>query len=1101
MAGQDGKLRLLDGRLRSQVVLHTLHAHNGPVHDVAVSPDGFMLATCGTNVRLVNPGDPKGPVKKTPDTIVRLFDLRTNRQLTPISMITGSPSYLNFIAPPSLSSSPVNPYNSRLRLVMGSTNGMVQITDPSPAMDPSHTQILYAPLTDQREYVTMMCTSQSGQVLAAGTSAGTIAQFAVGQRPGVKSKVNDESVALAPVTHMTTPPLLSLSAEALVLGTTYCIKPPLPDFDVEPLLSSFATTPDLAEHQFRLNSSRRISADLLRGCNVKDFIGIVPNPGYPVNSLLQFAAAQPGAQPAGAAAGPYVVTDPRKLEIIEGGQPSSQKAADPGLLTPQGMPINPLIPQAYRKHVSHRGRLRMTKFNYAMLNSTPFVGLENSTPNPYTNCVLQLMYMLPEVGVVAMAAQTSHFHHYTPTTLWIELGFIFHMCKLVEREGGERVVTVGNFQRTFQQGPEAVALGLFDGSQTNPQILVQTFIRFLFQQLHRESELETRPPSETRAVRSVGGVLSTNRSYSAIDEVFGHTILSQTTFLVSKSTEVGAPIRAFSLELVYPNPKAGGVVKTAAKDAAAGGAAGLPGATPSPLRLPKPPGVTASFATAMWHSLRKETVMRGWCNASATYEPFKQVRSMITVPRVMSVLCGDTVRDPKETTVSGALGELQSFGSMHSLYWLARSHLGGPWLPTELEVAIYRDEAQGVSRLVVSALLLPRAPDVTVENDASASAEAAEAQQRQCAGKSAQDQDLPGGAEAQQCRWAIFDGIEDCVAAAPASCIPYYNIIPKPPPSPSMNALGLGLTGAAAVERTVGWEVVQLRLSAVISEVISTPPPTPPAQAASDLGAALAASSVAPSETFGGSSGDKHMVLHMRHCLARRDDAARRNARSGPSSPGGKAPSSPGGKTPPSPDKPRAFSFEGRQEPPPPETKDWVMFNDFLVRPCDSFDAVSFPTWKHPCAGTPSPSNNPYPDLDPCAGISFSFARKSSPNPQILCAGHIPHSPLPPPQYSSPAQTTSTPSPTRCRARPRACGPRRTRPPPRPPRPRSWAARGHCLTRSPPCPRRRSRRGKGKGWAHPQPPWRGSPSMHLPSPSRRQQRRSPRRSRGRPGSR
>lgn len=934
VAGQDGKLRLLDGRLRSQAVLHTLDAHSGPVHDMAVSPDGLTLITCGTIGRPVNPADPKGPVKNTQDPIVRIFDLRTNRQLTPIRMTTGTPNYLNFIVPPSISGSPANPYTPRLRVVMGATNGIIQVTDPSPVMDPSLTQILYAPLADQREYVTMMCTSQSGHVMAAGTSAGTIAQFSVGLRPGLKSRINEESMTLAPVTQALAPPPLSLTTESLVLATSYCIKPP--EFDAEPMLSSFATTPQMLELRLRLSSARKISPDLLRGCNVKDFIGIVPNPGYPLNGMLH-------GTPVGAnTTGPYVLSDPRALEGIEGGPASQQGPADASQLTPQGMPINPAIPQHYHKHVSHRGKLRINKFNYSQLNSTPYVGIENSTPNPYTNCVLQLLYMLPEVGVVAMAAQTSHFHHHTPTTLWIELGFIFHMMRLVEKEAGERVVTVGNFQRTFQQGPEAVALSLFDGSQTNPQSLVQIFIRFLFQQLHRESELETRPPSEARAVRSVGGVLSTNRSYSAIDEVFGHTILSQTTFLVSNTCEVGVPIRAFSLELVYPNPKAGAVVKTAS--AAAGAASGPGGSAASPLRLPKPAQVSPSFAVAMWHSLRKESSMRGWCNASASYEPFKQVRSMITVPRVMSVLCGDTVRDPKEATVSGALGELQSFGSMYSLYWSARSHLGGAWLPVEMEVAIYRDEQQGVGRLIVSVLLLPPAPP----------GEGGEGNESRDKERGAEKR-APAPSlspEARQCRWAIFDGIEDCIAAAPASAIPHYNIVPKPPPSPSTGALGLG-GNVSAAERGLGWEVVMLRLSAVISQVISTPPPAPPTQNSSDLGAALAVSSAGSSgETFGGVAGDKHMVLHVRHCLAKSEER-RDTTTKGPSSPG---------KTPSSPDKfPSSSSSSSSASSPSPKSpeapsdpsaQDWVLFNDFLLRHTDSFDAVSFPPWKHPCAGT-----------------------------------------------------------------------------------------------------------------------------------------------------
>jgi len=336
--------------------------------------------------------------------------------------------------------------------------------------------------------------------------------------------------------------------------------------------------------------------------------------------------------------------------------------------------------------------------------------------------------------------------------------------------------------------------------------------------------------------------------------------------------------------------------------------------------------------------------MRGWCNASSTYEPFKQVRSMITVPRVMAVLCGDTIRDPKEATVSGALGELQSsrFGSMFSLYWSAKSHLRGSWLPTELEVAIYRDEAQGVTKLVVSALLLPRAPFKQEEDDGrDPDGRASRGKERE-AEEEKEKSRPPLTPEVQQCRWAIFDGIEDCIAAVPASALPHYNILPRPPPSPVTHALGLGVPMA---ERAFGWEVVTLKLSAVISEVISTPPP-PPAPAtpsSSDLGAALAASSSASAnETFGGSSGDKHMVLHIRNCSAKTEEKRDPNNKAATSSSGG--PQSPGRNVsqaaPPSPKSPMVSPAAAAGPPPDPAARPF--FSQGTAKKCGQSVCGSF---------------------------------------------------------------------------------------------------------------------------------------------------------------
>jgi WD40 repeat protein len=62
VAGADGKVRLLDSRLRSQSVVHAFDAHTGPVRDLCLQPDGLTMLTCGVISRPVNPFDPKSPV-------------------------------------------------------------------------------------------------------------------------------------------------------------------------------------------------------------------------------------------------------------------------------------------------------------------------------------------------------------------------------------------------------------------------------------------------------------------------------------------------------------------------------------------------------------------------------------------------------------------------------------------------------------------------------------------------------------------------------------------------------------------------------------------------------------------------------------------------------------------------------------------------------------------------------------------------------------------------------------------------------------------------------------------------------------------------------
>ena len=67
----DGAVRVLDGKFRSQDVLHSIEAHSGPVRDMCLLPDGRTLLTCGAAKRSLNPYDPNSPYQ---------VQLKVNRQ-------------------------------------------------------------------------------------------------------------------------------------------------------------------------------------------------------------------------------------------------------------------------------------------------------------------------------------------------------------------------------------------------------------------------------------------------------------------------------------------------------------------------------------------------------------------------------------------------------------------------------------------------------------------------------------------------------------------------------------------------------------------------------------------------------------------------------------------------------------------------------------------------------------------------------------------------------------------------------------------------------------------------------------------------------------
>ena len=196
--------------------------------------------------------------------------------------------------------------------------------------------------------------------------------------------------------------------------------------------------------------SYRISEEVMKKTNQQDFIGTVPNIGFRANSMLYGSASSRA----------YAVCDPRKRleeaqrmtggsmdmagnmgggpgttpdsshsmiadrQLMSGGTAAVKGAGQFVSLSEPVANVQLSVPATVRRVHSHRGKLRIKEFNYDALNATPFVGLENTAPNAYTNPILQVFFALPEVRECALAAQTAAYHHSNATSLWCELGFL-----------------------------------------------------------------------------------------------------------------------------------------------------------------------------------------------------------------------------------------------------------------------------------------------------------------------------------------------------------------------------------------------------------------------------------------------------------------------------------------------------------------------------------------------------------------------------------------------------------------------------------------------------------------------------------------------------
>jgi len=172
----------------------------------------------------------------------------------------------------------------------------------------------------------------------------------------------------------------------------------------------------------------------------------------------------------------------------DGGDGGSSSKMDESMA--KGMEVSDDMPRRYREVIidfsSKRG---LDAFDFGRYNTTPFSGLENILPNTYTNAVLQMLFFVPEVRLAILHQQYNPRLWDNDKSLGCELGFLFHMLNQARNGAGKvgaKPCQSANFLRVFRHIPEAVALGLLESKTIPVQQRVESFHRFLLNQLHLE---------------------------------------------------------------------------------------------------------------------------------------------------------------------------------------------------------------------------------------------------------------------------------------------------------------------------------------------------------------------------------------------------------------------------------------------------------------------------------------------------------------------------------------------------------------------------------------------------------------------------------------
>jgi hypothetical protein len=309
-----------------------------------------------------------------------------------------------------------------------------------------------------------------------------------------------------------------------------------------------------------------------------------------------------------------------------------------------------------------------------------------------------------------------------PISLTGELGFLFDMMLAVNEsaqahpQSVSRVVMSSNFQRALRVTPEAVTSGLFPPSSTGDTegALVPSPLTSPLSMVPLTPPTIDEVMTLSRGI-SDGSTSSTGRGMGAIDPTAASSSVSTSLSeakSIQKKTQIftkfmfnqmkkefdadaahhkaghipfafhDAISATFAFQsittTVFLNSKTKGF--TTYHTAYCSDLALSSAVTSTSVRDPMP----SSFAEVLYSTVNKTSHMRGWCAASDSYEPCRQTKriQLVSVQSIFTLLCGDTL-SPRNLRKNASEGKSSA---VEQNSWRTRNALGGPWLPSTVEV-------------------------------------------------------------------------------------------------------------------------------------------------------------------------------------------------------------------------------------------------------------------------------------------------------------------------------------------------------------------------------------------------------------------------------
>ncbi|XP_023932627.1 PAN2-PAN3 deadenylation complex catalytic subunit PAN2-like [Lingula anatina] len=584
---------------------HVLEAHTGTLSDMDVHEN--LLITCGFTSRN-NMGN------MAVDRFLKVYDLRMLRAVTPIQLMI-DPMFLRFMPT----------YSTRIAVI--SQAGQFQLTDTG-AVTPA-SLFMYQVHTEGAG-IMAFDVSTSCQTMAFGDSAGILHLYATGEHAVYNTFSRPTEFADQPR------PLQPISITDEL--TPYAIIPmPYPD-------SSQKLLSDWPEHlcQRVYRKTQNIDNEILRSIMTRDNMGYAPNPGIKQRNQVPYKVNT------GTTKGRH-----RKPSVPE---------------SPLGRGDDPFVsvPKTYQKVEVKYSKHGWEDFDFRHYNKTNFAGLETHIPNAYCNAMLQVLYFIEPLRCVL----ESHLC-LKEFCLSCELGFLFHM---LDKQKGQ-TCQASNFLRAFRTIPEASALGLIlndneeSSAKTNFSRLIQSWSRFIAQQLHTETsqktktkiaeiiEKEERRQQEeheheqtadegtTEATPTVEEATEAQPSaeLSADEEKEKENEKAEEKVEVTRSGEISPqttiPGRLFYTEVISSFKCRCGLSSSRA------GTSTLCNLTYPEIDDSKGL-VQYTFADVLRHSMVSEQNTQAWCNTCSRYQPHVQTKVLKNLPDVLGVNCKlDNERD------------------------------------------------------------------------------------------------------------------------------------------------------------------------------------------------------------------------------------------------------------------------------------------------------------------------------------------------------------------------------------------------------------------------------------------------------------------------